>query len=114
MLRSQVLLIALLAGLALYLFRLRTTPRDRLLYVVMVGVGVPLVLFPGASNVVAHWVGIGRGADLVFYLFIMFSLFHFATNASRIRQLERKLTTLVQDRALASPKLPGDQGASSA
>ncbi len=110
MLRSQVLLIALLAGLALYLFRLRTTPRDRLLYVVMVGIGVPLVLFPEVSNVVAHSVGIGRGADLVFYLFIMFSLFHFATSASRIRQLERKLTTLVQDRALDAPQPPDDQG----
>ena len=67
MLRSQVLLIALLAGLALYLFRLRTTPRDRLMYVVMVGLAVPLVLFPDASNVVAHTLGIGRGADFVFY-----------------------------------------------
>ncbi len=109
MLRSQVLLIVLLAGLALYLFRLRTTPRDRLLYVVMVGAAVPLVLFPDASNVVAHALGIGRGADLVFYLFIIFSLFHFATTASRIRQLERRLTTLVQDRALAAPELPGNQ-----
>lgn len=114
MLRSQVLLIALLAGLALYLFRLRTTPRDRLLYVVMVGVGVPLVLFPDASNVAAHSVGVGRGADLVFYLFIMFSLFHFATTASRIRQLERNLASLVRDRALDRPLPPDDQGSSSA
>lgn len=114
MLRSQVLLIALLAGLALYLFRLRTTPRDRLLYIVMTGIGVPLVLFPEASNVVANSVGIGRGADLVFYLFIIFSLFHFATSASRIRLLERKLTQLVQDRALDAPEPPSTQGSSSA
>lgn len=113
MLRSQVLLIVLLAALALYLFRLRTTPRDRLLYVLMVGIAVPLVLFPDASNVLAHAVGIGRGADLVFYLFIIFSLFHFATSASRIRQLERQVTTLVQDRALATPDVPPDQGSTS-
>lgn len=113
MLRSQILLIALLAGLALYLFRLRTTPRDRLLYVMMVAVAIPLVLFPEVSNVVAHAFGIGRGADLVFYLFIIFSLFHFATTASRIRQMERQITTLVQDRALAAPEPPVDQGSSS-
>jgi hypothetical protein len=60
--------------------------------------------------VVAHTVGIGRGADLVFYLFIIFSLFHFATSASRIRQLERQLTRLVQDKALAAPDEPTAQG----
>lgn len=111
MLRSQVLLIVLLAALALYLFRLRTTPRDRLLYILMVIVALPLVLFPDASNVLAHAVGIGRGADLVFYLFIIFSLFHFATSASRIRQLERQLTKMVQDRALSGATPPDDQGA---
>jgi hypothetical protein len=113
MLRSQVLLIALLAALALYLVRLRTTPRDRLLYIVMVGVAIPLVLFPDVSNTVAHAVGIGRGADLVFYLFIVFSLFHFATIASRIRRLERQITQLVQDRALEAPEPPTDQRPSS-
>ena len=67
---------------------------------------VGLVLDPGLTQDVAFRLGIGRGVDLMFYFFIIFSLFHFATTAATIRRLQRAVTELTQSLALLSPISP--------
>lgn len=95
-------IVFLLAGLAfaVYATRLRSTVTDRLVYLLLAGSGCVLVLYPDWSTEIAHRVGIGRGVDLVIYLFIVFSLFHYASGAAKARQTERAITAVVRRLAL--------------
>jgi hypothetical protein len=109
---SQVLFIASILGFLAYIFWLRTAGTDRLLYALLVVVGIFLVLFPELATRLAHLIGIGRGADLVFYLFVIGSLFLSAHLLARLHDAERKITLLVRrlavDQALreAAPAAP--------
>jgi len=98
---SQGVLLGLLALFGLYAVRLRSTTGDRVVYLLLWTVGSVLVLRPEWSNAVAARLGIGRGADLVFYLFILFSLFQMAATASAMRRLQRDLGALARETALA-------------
>jgi hypothetical protein len=97
---SQVALLALLALFALYILRLRSTAMDRLTYLGLAVVGVALILHPEWTNTLAAMLGVGRGADLMFYFFIVFCLFHFATTAATMRRMQRELTAIAQHVAL--------------
>jgi hypothetical protein len=97
---GQLILLAGVIGFAVYTTRVRSTLSDRLIYVVLIAAGIPLVLYPDWSTRIAHLVGIGRGADLVIYLFIMFSLFFFASSASAFRKIERDLTVIARTIAI--------------
>ena len=97
---GQLVLLAGVIGFAVYTTRVRSTLLDRLIYVVLIAAGFPLVLYPEWSTRIAHLVGIGRGTDLVIYLFIMFSLFYFASTASAFRKIERELTVVVRTIAI--------------
>jgi len=112
MIGSQIALLALLVVFAVYIVRLRSTAMDRLTYLGLALVGVVLILNPEWTNIIAKWLGIGRGADLMFYFFIVFCLFHFATTAATLRRMQRDLATLAQQVALddASAKSEGQRG----
>jgi hypothetical protein len=118
-------IVFLLAGLAfaVYATRLRSTVTDRLVYLLLAGAGCVLVLYPDWSTGIAHRVGIGRGVDLVIYLFIVFSLFHYASGAAKARQTERAITGIVRrlalmevrpDSALRGESAPSNRDAASA
>jgi len=100
---SQVILIGSILAFALYVIRLRTVLTDRIIYLVLIGSGLVFVLHPELATRVANLVGIGRGADLVLYCFVIFGLFQFASIASGIKQLERQTTALVRALALDRP-----------
>ena len=57
------------------------------------------ILRPSITVAIAHFLGIGRGADLVFYCAILGMLFGFFAVYVRIKRLESEITRLV--RALA-------------
>jgi small membrane protein len=103
---SQIVLLVLLALFSVYIFRLRSTSGDRVTYLGLAAIGVALILNPEFTNRVAARLGVGRGADLMFYFFIIFALFHFATTAATIRRMQRDLTRLAQALALATPRAP--------
>lgn len=46
----------------------------------------------------------GRGADLVFYLFVLFCLFRFVGIAGDQRRLDDQLTTVVRELALLTAR----------
>jgi small membrane protein len=103
---SQIVLLLLVLAFATYIFKLRSTSGDRLTYLGLAALGIGLILNPELTNRVAAQLGVGRGADLMFYFFIIFALFHFATTAATIRRLQRDVTRLSQALALASPQRP--------
>lgn len=68
--------------------------------------GLVLIGFPNLSSKIANALGIGRGADLVFYLFILFSWFWFMIIENKIRKSDEKITKLVRYLALKNSNQP--------
>ncbi len=97
----KILLITGVAFIAVYYFiRLRNSLFDIILLILMIGAAVILILFPDISNRLAHWLGVGRGADLVFYTSIIIFWFILLKLYARIRRLEQVITTIVRNDAL--------------
>jgi hypothetical protein len=65
-------------------------------------VGIVLVLHPELSSRLAQTFGVGRGADLVFYLWTVLSALLIANVHFRLRYQKEMLTTLARDLALLS------------
>ena len=97
---SQLVLLGLIGLFIVYVVRMRSASADRLMYLGLAALGIGLVLNPELTNRAAAALGIGRGADLMFYFFIVFCLFHFATTAATMRRMQRELATLSQQLAL--------------
>jgi small membrane protein len=98
----QIFLILSLLIFGIYVLRVRSVLSDRLILFVLSICGVVLILNPGLSTWVANSVGIGRGTDLILYLFIIFSLFRFAGIDANTRTTERQITEIVRTMALHS------------
>jgi len=101
--------ILLLAGLALigYRFFLRRNklPFHIVFLFLFLGAGAVMVVFPETTSDIAHFVGVGRGADLVTYvalIAILFALVHYYT---KFVELESQLTRLVREMALLRAEL---------
>lgn len=96
----QILLICgVLVIFAYYVSRFRNALLDLLALAVFAGMGIFFILFPDYTNTIARKLGVGRGADLLFYICILFFLFVILKLFSRIRRLEDKLTALVREQA---------------
>ena len=96
----QVLLIAgVLVIFLYYVFRLRSAFLDLLILIVFSGLAIFFILFPEYTNDIASRLGVGRGADLLFYICILFFLFAIMKLFARIRRLEKTLTDLVRQQA---------------
>ena len=61
---------------------------------------VVAILRPSITVAIAHFLGIGRGADLIFYCGILGMLFGFFAVYVRIKRLESEITRLVRALAL--------------
>lgn len=97
----QIILTAglLVTGIYMYL-RLRTSLIDVLLIALFIIVGVFFVLFPEYTNRLAKLVGVGRGADLIFYLGFLFMFFVILKLYSRLRKVEQTFTEMVRNKSL--------------
>ncbi len=101
---AQVILFALIVGVVLYTFKGRSVSRDRQLMLVLAVLGGVLVLWPGLSTDVARSLGVGRGADLVLYLFVVFCLFRFVSIAGDKRRLNDRITAAVRELAMLTAR----------
>lgn len=66
----------------------------------LLGVGAVAVVFPELATDLAHFVGVGRGADLITYIAIvgvMFVLIHYYT---KFVELQQQVTELTRELAL--------------
>jgi small membrane protein len=97
---GQVVLVVLVIALGVYVFALRSVLTDRLAMLLLATLGVVLVAWPGLSTDIAQHLGIGRGTDLVFYLFIIFCLFRFVSAAAHARRLDSRLASVVRAQAI--------------
>lgn len=97
----QILLITGLAFMAVYFFmRLRNSLFDILLLFILIGIATVFILFPDLSNDLAHSLGVGRGADLVFYTSILIFWFVVLKLYARVRKLEQTVTQIIRKEAM--------------
>jgi hypothetical protein len=82
--------------LILYFNRLRSGLLDRLVVLVMGLLGIAMVAAPDWTTKLANLIGVGRGADLFFYLAIVGFSFAGLVLYSKIRDLESSITKLVR------------------
>ena len=99
-----LLLTGVLIILVYYIARFRNAIFDLVIVFVFAGLGVFFILFPEKTNLLAHKLGVGRGADLLFYSCIIFFLFIIVKLFARLRRLEEKLTELVRKEAKDNAK----------
>ncbi len=98
-------LFAALTTLAMFYFLIltRRSVLRRLFVLCFFGTGLLFILYPDLTMTLAHGVGIGRGADLIFYLSILFLFFLWFNFYVRFRVLEERLTTVVRELAISHP-----------
>ena len=98
----QILLITAIVLIAVYFFvRLHNSILDILLLFLLVSAALIFTFYPGVTNVIAHKLGVGRGADLVFYFSIVIFWFVIIKLYVRIRKLEKIVTDVVRKDALS-------------
>lgn len=97
----QILLIAgVIVTMLFYIVRLRSAIFDLIILLIFSGLAIFFILFPDYTNDIANKMGVGRGADLLFYICIFFFFFVVLKLFARIRRLETTLTDLVRQQAI--------------
>ncbi len=106
----QVLLIAAVIALLIYLLRSRTKAQSRAWvkvgYVLFVFGAGYAILRPNDTTVVAHWVGVARGADLMLYGLIIAFVFTTLSAYLRFKDLELRYARLARAIALEGAREP--------
>ena len=91
-----ILLIPLVLLIIFFLPKLGNKTFYRLALIGISALGILFVLFPQITDRLAHLVGVGRGADLITYLFIVFFFLAGIILYSKIRKIEADQTELVR------------------
>jgi hypothetical protein len=97
----QVVLSVGLLITAFYSYRkLRSSYLDALLIFIFVIVGLVFIFFNEISNKFSHFVGVTRGADMIFYVSILFFAFLIMKLYAKIRRLEEIITDIVREEGI--------------
>jgi Uncharacterized conserved protein len=97
----QIILSAGIIIIAIYMYlRLRSTIFDLILILLFLVTGIIFVIFNEITDKMAHFLGISRGADMIFYLGILFLFFLILKLYARLRRVEENLTELVRKRSI--------------
>lgn len=86
--------------LVVYLAYFRSKLSDRLVGLLLLSVAWFSILLPEYTTRAANLLGVGRGADLIFYLFAVFTLFALIVLYTHVRTLNRQLTALIRYQAI--------------
>ena len=109
----QIFLTVLLAGVAAMVALQRSASRLlRLAVLAVVAMGLVFVWVPEQTTRLAESLGVGRGADLVLYLWVVITLALIVFLYLKIVQLSRRLTELTRALALTRPETPSGPGES--
>lgn len=108
----QVLLIAAVLALLVYLLRSRTSARSKawvkLGYLGFVIAAIYAILRPDDTTVLANWLGVDRGADLLSYALVIAFIFTTLSTYLRFRELELRFDRLTRAVALQNARPPAE------
>jgi small membrane protein len=106
----QVLLIAAVLVILVYLLRSRRSAQAKawvkIGYVLFVLAAVYAIVRPDDTTVVANWLGVDRGADLLEYALIVAFLFTTISTYMRFKDLELRYAQLARAVALEGARAP--------
>ena len=106
----QGLLITSIIALLVYLLRSRRNAQSRAWvkvgYLMFVMAAVYAVLRPNDTTVVAHWLGVDRGTDLMLYALIIAFFFSTLNTYLRFKDLELRYARLARAVALEGAQPP--------
>jgi len=106
----QVLLIAAVVALLVYLLRSRTNAKAKawvkIGYVLFVIAAIYAILRPDDTTVVANWLGVDRGADLLSYALFIAFVFTTLSTYLRFKELELRYARLARAVALQNAQQP--------
>jgi small membrane protein len=105
----QLLLIAGVLVIAAWMFFRRGARQlaiRRMAVIAFAVFAVLTIVFPTALTRVANIVGVGRGADLLLYLLVLFTLGFFVLQEGRARAAEKRWTALARQLALDDAEQP--------
>jgi hypothetical protein len=86
-----------------FLVMTRNSVRQRLFVLGFFGSGLALIINPEITNRIAHYLGIGRGADLIFYLSTLFLFFLCFNLYMRMKTYQAMMTEVTRQLALLRP-----------
>ena len=108
----QALLILAIVALLMYLLRSRTSARTKAWVkvggVLFVVAAVYAILRPDDTTVLANWLGVDRGTDLMEYALIIAFVFTTLSTYMRFKDLELKYTRLARAVALQNVRVPDE------
>ena len=108
----QALLIVSVLALLVYLLNSRRSARSKAWvkvgFVLFVMAGVYAILRPDDTTVVANWLGVKRGTDLMEYMLIIAFAFTTLSAYMRFKDIELKYARLARAVALQNVRVPAD------
>jgi hypothetical protein len=106
----QGLLIAAVLALLVYLLRSRTNAKAKAWvkvgYLLFVIAAIYAILRPDDTTVVANWLGVDRGADLLSYALVIAFVFTTLSTYLRFKDLEVRYARLARAIALQNVRTP--------
>jgi hypothetical protein len=106
----QALLITAVVALLVYLLRRRTNAKAKAWvkvgYVLFVAAAIYAILRPDDTTVLANWLGVDRGTDLLSYALVIAFVFTTMSTYLRFKELELRYARLARAVALQSARTP--------
>lgn len=108
----KIVLILVFLGFGIVLLRPSLSAKNQafrsLVILLFLFAAIVAIIFPEITNELAVLAGVGRGADLVLYAFIVVFIGH-ALNSARRRRLQNdQITELARNIALSNPIFPNE------
>jgi hypothetical protein len=102
----QLILTTLLSGVVLYAWQeRRRSAMVASLALMAATAGLYLVWVPSHASTVAEWAGVGRGVDLIIYVWIVISLLVMLNLHLKLRAQLELITALARQIAIANAKM---------
>ena len=99
----QLFLFAGLLLIAFYVYRkLRSSLLDVIIIFLFVITGMVFISFPLITNKIANIMGVGRGADMIFYLSVVTFSFLLVKLYARVRRLEHMIHSIIRANSIAA------------
>ena len=97
----QLLLIVIMSVLTVvYILFYKSKTLNRIIFIVTFLTGMLFVLVPNLTNSIAHFFGVGRGADLLLYSMVILFYAAFIYLYSKIRRIEIVQTEIIRGNAI--------------
>jgi small membrane protein len=84
---------------------LRGQARRKIVALLTMIAGVISVLFPSTLQMLADWVGVTRGTDLLLYVLALVIIYLVGSTSVRFREQEARMVLLAREQALAEAEV---------